>query len=134
MATTEVIDGLAALRGAVLEEDELSLLAAGARARADLALLPAAGGQSRTSGKRWRRISSAAPVPSPVSIRARNQSSPLSVGLVHAEHAHGEGRDSREMWRSVEQAWQLAGQPYREAYARCVMPRSASGGGISGTA
>jgi len=38
--------------------------------------------------------------------------------LVHAEHARGEGRASRDMWRSVAQAWQLAGQPYREAYAR----------------
>ena len=38
--------------------------------------------------------------------------------MVEAEEARRLGNDTRTTWRAVAQAWQAAGWPYREAYAR----------------
>jgi DNA-binding CsgD family transcriptional regulator len=38
--------------------------------------------------------------------------------LAAAEDARRRGTDDRDTWRGVAAAWQAAGQPYREAYAR----------------
>ena len=38
--------------------------------------------------------------------------------MVEAEEARRLGNDSRATWRAVAEAWQAAGWPYREAYAR----------------
>jgi DNA-binding CsgD family transcriptional regulator len=120
MATTEIIDGLAALSGAALDEDEIRLLAAGARAAADLAVLPASGGP-RAIPDEWDEMAGTFADRAGAIVGQHSGAQPELTafrGLVDAEHARGKGRDSREMWRSVAEAWHLAGQPYREAYAR----------------
>jgi DNA-binding CsgD family transcriptional regulator len=120
MAAAEVIDGLAALSGAALDEDEIRLLAAGARAGADLALLPAPGAP-RAIPDQWGEMAGTFAGRAGAIVGQHSGAQPELTAfscLVDAEVARGEGRDSREMWRSVAQAWQLAGQPYREAYAR----------------
>ena len=38
--------------------------------------------------------------------------------MVEAEEARRLGRDTRETWQAVAEAWRVAGWPYREAYAR----------------
>ena len=71
-AADEVLQGLAALKGAALAEEEIRLLAAGARVSADLAALPGAArpGKSRPAGKRRRPAWPAGPGPSPASRAA----------------------------------------------------------------
>jgi DNA-binding CsgD family transcriptional regulator len=119
-AADEVLNGLAALAGAVLPEEEIRLLAAGARAGADLALLPTA---ARPAGiaAGWD------PAAAGLAQRAQQIADEHGAGepviaafgaLAAAEDARRDGRDSRATWRAVADAWQLLGQPYREAYAR----------------
>jgi DNA-binding CsgD family transcriptional regulator len=119
-AANEVLDGLAVLGGGGLGEEEIRLLAAGAWVAADLALLPGAG-RPRDIAARWE------PVAATFADRARTivteQASAQPVvtafgALVTAELARQHGIDERATWRGVAAAWQVAGQPYREAYAR----------------
>ena len=117
----EVLDGLAALAGAGWADEEIRLLADGARAAADLAALPevarprdlrralgAGGGHLRATGPRPSLAPAAAGRPAIAAFGA----------LAAAEHARQLGIDDRATWRAVADAWQVAGQPYREAYAR----------------
>ena len=69
LAATEVLDGIAALTGAAIAEEEIRLLAVGARLAADLALLPdpLRRWMSPTSGHRW-------PLPSPSECRSSSPS------------------------------------------------------------
>jgi DNA-binding CsgD family transcriptional regulator len=118
-ATDEVLAGLAALEGTAWSDAEIRLLAAGARAAADLAVLPRV---ARPSGiaELWE------PVAATFADRARAMAAeragePAIAGygaLAAAEDARRLGADDRATWRAVAGAWHAARQPYREAYAR----------------
>jgi DNA-binding CsgD family transcriptional regulator len=119
-AADEVLDGLAALKGAALAEEEIRLLAAGARLSADLASLPSAA-RPREIAASWGRVeaSLADRVRAIMDEQGGRQPEVAAFGtLVAAEDARQHGRDNRATWRVVADAWQRLGQPYREAYAR----------------
>jgi tetratricopeptide (TPR) repeat protein len=118
-AAGEVLDGLATLAGTGWAEEEIRLLAAGARAAADIAALPAADRPGHLP-ETWEL----AAVTFPERARAitdadrRGQPAIAAFGaLAVAEHARQHQTDVPATWRAVADAWQVAGQPYREAYA-----------------
>jgi DNA-binding CsgD family transcriptional regulator len=119
-AAAQVLDGLAALAGTGWSDEEIRLLAVGARAAADIAGLPPT---SRPAGlpELWE------PTAATFCRRARaiadrdGDGRPGIAGfgaLAAAEQARQQGTDDRATWRAVADAWRLAGEPYREAYAR----------------
>jgi class 3 adenylate cyclase len=113
-AAVEVADGLAAMSGADLAEEELRLLAVGSRLAADFALLPAVpdgwAELAATFGEKARAI---------VAEHGAGAPDLAAFGLMAAaEEARGLGRDTPDTWRAVAEAWRAAGWPYREAYAR----------------
>ncbi len=119
-AADEVLQGLAALKGAALAEEEIRLLAAGARVSADLTALPGAARPGKVAAS-WDAASAS------LADRARaitsehggSQPGVAAFGaLAAAERARQDGHDNRATWRAVAEAWQALGQPYREAYAR----------------
>jgi DNA-binding CsgD family transcriptional regulator len=119
-AASEVLDGLAALKGAALAEEEIRLLAVGARVAADLASLP---GPMRPSelAPHWGQIAGAFADRglAIVGQHAGGQPEVAAFGaMLAAEQARQHGTDDRATWRAVADAWQAAGQPYRVAYAR----------------
>lgn len=119
-AAGEVLAGLAALAGAALAEEEIRLLAAGARASTDLAALPGAARPGRLPDG-WEQAASglAARARAITGEHGAGQPAVAAFGaLVAAEDARREGAGSRAVWRAVADAWQRLGQPYREAYAR----------------
>ena len=79
-AADEVLQGLAALKGAALAEEEIRLLAAGARVSADLTALPSAArpGNMGAGWKRRRPAWPTGPGPSPASMAAGNRKWPPS--------------------------------------------------------
>jgi DNA-binding CsgD family transcriptional regulator len=119
-AAGAVLDGLAALAGTGWSDEEIRLLAAGARAAADIAALPPVsrpgelpelwGPAAETFDARARAIWGADGAGRP-GIAAFG-------ALAAAEHARQHGTDDRATWRAVAEAWRVAGEPYREAYAR----------------
>jgi hypothetical protein len=118
-AAAEVLDGLATLVGTGWAEEEIRLLAAGARVAADLAALPAADRPGHLP-ETWERAAGT------FSERARaitdgdgrGQPALAAFGaLAAAEHARQHQTDAPATWRAVVDAWRVAGQPYREAYA-----------------
>jgi tetratricopeptide (TPR) repeat protein len=118
-AADEVLDGLAALAGTGWAEHEIRLLAAGARAAADIAALPAADRPGHLP-ETWEP----ATVIFPERARAitdadgRGQPAVAAFGaLTAAEHARQHRADDPAIWRAVADTWRVAGQPYREAYA-----------------
>jgi DNA-binding CsgD family transcriptional regulator len=118
-AADEVTEGLAVLAGAALAEEEVRLLAAGARAAADLTQLPAFTWPPGVPAE-WA-AAAAGYGRKAEAIAARNAGRPevaAFAALAAAEQARAEGRAGRATWRTVAAAWQAAGQPYREAYAR----------------
>ena len=119
-AVDEVLDGLAVLKGAALAEEEIRLLAAGARVSADLASLPgAARPAALAAGWEPAAASLAHRVGAIMDEHGGGQPEVAAFGsLAEAEIARQHGRDSRATWRAVADAWQRLGQPYREAYAR----------------
>jgi DNA-binding CsgD family transcriptional regulator len=119
-AADEVLHGLAALKGAALAEEEIRLLAAGARVSADLALLPRAARPGEvTAGWEPAAASFAERMRAIMDEHGGRQPEVAAFGaLVEAEIARQQGRDSRATWRTVAGAWQRLGQPHREAYAR----------------
>jgi DNA-binding CsgD family transcriptional regulator len=118
-AAAEVAEGLTAVHGAALAEEEIRLLAAGARASADLAVLPARV-RPRDLVAGWGTLA-ATFAERAEAIAGRHPGRPELAAfgtLAAAEQARGAGHDDRATWRCAADAWQLAGQPYREAYAR----------------
>jgi DNA-binding CsgD family transcriptional regulator/tetratricopeptide (TPR) repeat protein len=119
VAAGEVLDGLAVLAGA-LPAEEIRLLAAGARAAADLASLPRSAWPVTLPGQ-WD-TAAAAFAGRARAIAAEHSSGQPDVAafgaLAAAEQAREHGTGTRATWRAVAGAWQAAGQPYREAYAR----------------
>jgi DNA-binding CsgD family transcriptional regulator len=127
-AVTEVADGLAALAGAELAEEELRLLAAGARLAADLSQLP---GSARPPdiGEGWDRLAGTLAERARPLVAAHGASQPDLAAFgatIAAEDARRAGRDTRAGWRAAAEAWQQAGWPYREAYARLREAAAAS--------
>ena len=119
-ATGAVLDGLAALEGADLAEEEMRLLAAGVRAAADLAALPEAA-RPRDIAELWDQAAAAFPARARAIVAADGGRWPAVTAfglLTEAEQARRDGTDSRATWRGVADAWQVASQPYRAAYAR----------------
>jgi len=119
-ATDEVLAGLAALKGAAWADAEIRLLAAGARAAADLAVLPEVA-RPRDIAELWDQVAAtfADRVQAIVADgRAAEPAIAAYAALAAAEHARQLGTDDRATWRAVADAWHEAGQPYREAYAR----------------
>ena len=119
-AADEVLQGLAALKGAALAEEEIRLLAAGTRVSADLTALPSAARPGKVAAS-WEAASAS------LAGRARaitseyggRQPEVAAFGaLAAAESARQHGQDNRATWRAVAEAWHALGQPYREAYAR----------------
>jgi DNA-binding CsgD family transcriptional regulator len=119
-ATGAVLDGLAALEGADLAEEEMRLLAAGARAAADLQALPEAA-RPKDIAELWERAAATFAARAGEIVAADGGRWP-AVGafglLTAAEQARKEGTDDRAAWRAVADAWRAASQPQREAYAR----------------
>jgi DNA-binding CsgD family transcriptional regulator/tetratricopeptide (TPR) repeat protein len=119
-AADEVLQGLAALKGAALAGEEIRLLAAGARVSADLAALPSAAWPGEVAA-RWDAASAnlADRARAITSEHGGRQPEVAAFGaLAAAESARQDGHDNRTIWRAVAEAWQALGQPYREAYAR----------------
>jgi len=119
-AAAEVTEGLAALNGAALPEEEIRLLATGARVAADLAALPGLARPRDIPARWWPTaatfVGRASAIAGQHGVR---QPDVAAFGVLAAsEQARQHGSDDRGTWRAVAAAWQAAGQPYREAYAR----------------
>jgi DNA-binding CsgD family transcriptional regulator len=130
-AAAEVAEGLAALAGAALAEEEIRLLAAGARLAADLALLPVTA-QPRDISADWgaQAASFAGRAAAIVEQHGGGRPDVAAFGaLVAAERARQQGTGDRAAWRAVAGAWHAAGQPYREAYARLREAAAAAAAG-----
>jgi DNA-binding CsgD family transcriptional regulator len=131
VAATEVVDGMAALTGAAIAEEEIRLLAVGARLAADLALLPEPL-RPLDIPDAWAPLAATFTERVQVIIAEHGAGQPdvaAFAALVHAEHARQSGQDSRATWRATAEAWRLAGWPYREAYARLREAEAASRAG-----
>ena len=119
-AAGEVLDGLAALAGTGWSEEEIRLLAAGARVAADLAALPAAA-RPGDLPEPWAAAAAAFDGRARA-IRDRDSAGRPGVAAygaqAAAEHARQHGTDDGPAWGAVADVWRAAGQPYREAYAR----------------
>jgi len=119
-AAVEVVDGLAALSGAAMAEEEIRLLAVGARLEADLAVLPASA-RPRDVPDGWEQLAGTFAARAGRIVAEDGEGQPdlaAFAAMVEAEEARRLGTDTRATWRSVAQAWQAAGWPYPEAYAR----------------
>ncbi|HXS64951.1 MAG TPA: AAA family ATPase [Streptosporangiaceae bacterium] len=119
-AVSEIADGLAVLHGAELAEEEIRLLAIGARAAADLAARPESA-RPPDLGVRWQSIESTLGGRAEELAAQHGPTQPEVAAygvLAAAERARREKTDDRATWRVVAEAWRAAGQPYREAYAR----------------
>jgi class 3 adenylate cyclase/tetratricopeptide (TPR) repeat protein len=120
VAASEVIDGLAALAGADLAEEEIRLLAAGARLAADLASRPASA-RPRDIPDGWDHLAATFTEKAKLIVAEHGAGQPDLAAfctLVAGEEARRLGRDTRTTWRAAAQAWHAAGRPYWEAYAR----------------
>jgi len=118
-AAEEVLDGLTALAGTGWAEEEIRLLAAGARIAADIAALPAANRPGHLP-EAWVRMAVTFPDRARAITDADGRGQPAIAAfgaLAAAEHARQYRTDDPATWRAVVDAWRVAGQPYREAYA-----------------
>ena len=131
-----MLDGLAALAGTGWSEEEIRLLAAGARVAADLTALPAAA-RPGDLPELWE---SAAVTFNDRARAIKDQDSSRRPGiaafgaLAAAEHARQQGTDDGATWSAVADAWRVAGQPYREAYARLRQAEAMARAGQRGQA
>jgi DNA-binding CsgD family transcriptional regulator/tetratricopeptide (TPR) repeat protein len=120
VAAVEVSDGLAAVSGAELANEEIRLLAAGAWLAADLALLPQAA-RPRDIPDGWPQLAATFAERAGLIVAEHGAGQPdlAAFGtVVAAEDARRLGHDTRATWRAAAEAWRVAGRPYREAYAR----------------
>ena len=118
-AAGEVLDGLTALAGTGWAEEELRLLATGARIAADIAALPAADRPGHLP-EAWERMAVTFADRARAITDADGPGQPAIAAfgaLAAAEHARQHQTDDPAIWRAVVDAWRVAGQPYREAYA-----------------
>ena len=118
-AAEEVLDGLTALADTGWAEEEIRLLAAGARIAADIAALPAADRPGHLP-EAWARMAVTFPDRARAITDADGRGQPAIAAfgaLAAAEQARQHRTDDPATWRAVVDAWRVAGQPYREAYA-----------------
>ncbi len=118
-AAGEVLDGLAVLAGTGWAEEEIRLLAAGARVAADIAALPAAD-RPGNPPEAWDRMADTFADRARAITDADGPGQPAIAAfgaLAAAEHARQHRTDDPATWHAVADAWRVAGQPYREAYA-----------------
>jgi DNA-binding CsgD family transcriptional regulator len=118
-AAWELLSGLAAIEGADLADEEIRLLAIGARIRADLALLPEPV-RSDSLAAGWADAAGDFDVRAATIAEAGGDQPEISAygAQAAAEESRRQGADRRTTWRAVAHAWHVAGQPHREAYAR----------------
>jgi DNA-binding CsgD family transcriptional regulator len=118
-AAGHLLQGLAALEGGAVAEDEIRLLAGGARLVADLALLPRAV-RPRDLPAGWGVAADTFAGRARGTAEGRGGEPVVAAygALAAAEHARRHGTDDRATWRAVAEAWRAAQQPHREAYAR----------------
>jgi DNA-binding CsgD family transcriptional regulator len=119
-AAAEVIQGLQALSGAAVVEEEIRLLAVGARLAADLGSLPSSA-RPRDVPDGWEQLAATFAEKARLAVAEHGAEQPdlAAFGaMVAAEDSRRLGRDTRATWRTVAEAWREAGQPYQEAYAR----------------
>jgi class 3 adenylate cyclase/tetratricopeptide (TPR) repeat protein len=118
-AAGEVLDGLTALADTGWAEEELRLLATGARVAADIAALPAADRPGHLP-EAWERVAVTFADRARAITDADGPGQPAIAAfgaLAAAEHARQHRTDDPATWRAVVDAWRVAGQPYPEAYA-----------------
>ena len=130
-AAGEVLDGLATLAGTGWAEDEIRLLAAGARVAADIAALPAADRPGHLP-ETWERVAGTFPERARAITDADGRGQPAVAAfgvLAAAEHARQHRSDDPTTWRAVAEAWRVAGQPYWEAYAHLREAQAAARAG-----
>ncbi len=135
-AAGEVLDGLAALAGTGWAEEEIRLLAAGARVAADIAALPAADRPGHLPDA-WERtaVTFAGRAQAITDADGPGQPAIAAFGaLTAAEHARQHRTDDPATWHAVADAWQVAAQPYREAYAHLREAQVAARAGQRGRA
>jgi class 3 adenylate cyclase/tetratricopeptide (TPR) repeat protein len=131
VAAGEVLDGLAAVVGTGWAEDEIRLLAAGARVAADIAALPAADGPGHLP-EAWEQAVATFPERARAITDAGGRGQPAVAAfgaLAAAEHARQHRSDDQATWRAAADAWRVAGQPYREAYAHLREAQAAARAG-----
>jgi class 3 adenylate cyclase/tetratricopeptide (TPR) repeat protein len=120
VAAAEVIDGLAALSGADIAEEEIRLLAAGTRLAADLALRPASA-RPRNLPDGWEQLAATFTEKARLIVAEHGAGQPDLAAFgtqVNMEEARRLGRDTDATWHDAAEAWRAAGRPYWEAYAR----------------
>jgi len=131
VAAGEVLDGLATVAGTGWAEEEIRLLAAGARVGADIAALPAADGPGHLP-ETWERAAATFPERARAITEAGARGHPAVAAfgaLAAAEHARQHRSEDPGTWRAVADAWRVAGQPYREAYAHLYEAHAAARAG-----
>jgi DNA-binding CsgD family transcriptional regulator len=119
-AAAEVVQGLQALSGTAVAEEEIRLLAVGARLAADLESLPSAA-RPRDIPDGWEQLAATFAERAGLAVTEHGAEQPdlAAFGaMVAAEDSRRLGRDTRATWRAVAEAWREAGQPYQQAYAR----------------
>jgi class 3 adenylate cyclase/tetratricopeptide (TPR) repeat protein len=119
-AAIEVIDGLKALSGAEMAEEELRLLAVGSRLAADLSL-SLVSTRPREIPDGWDELAATFVEKAEVIVAEHGEGQPDLAAFgaqVANEEARRLGRDTPETWRAVAEAWRGAGWPYRVAYAQ----------------
>ena len=130
-AGAAVRSGLSAITGVGLAEEEIRLLAVGARLAAELVPLPASARPAEL-GPGWEELAAAFGGRAEAIVREHGGSRPdlAAFGaLVAAEDARRRGEDDRRTWHAVGDAWRTARQPYREAYARLREAAAAAAAG-----
>jgi DNA-binding CsgD family transcriptional regulator len=130
-AAAEVLAGLGVLEPTDFVDDKIQLHAAGARLAADLARLPPAA-RPLDLGAGWRQLEAgfADRARAIVDRHGANRPDLAAFGeLVSAEQARQRGTGTRSTWRRVAEAWRLASQPCREAYARFREAEAAAASG-----
>jgi hypothetical protein len=103
-----------------MAEEELRLLAIGARLAADLASLPTALPPQEIP-VRWEELAATFAEKARVIVAKHGDGEPDLAAFgaqVASEEARRLGRDTPETWQAVAEAWRVAGWPYRVAYAR----------------
>ena len=125
------MDGLAVLTGTALAEEQIRLLAAGARLCADLAVLPAAAARPAGDLRAAWELAAGTFADQAREIADQHgdgQPDLAAFGaLVAAEKARQHGEDSRATWRAVADAWQGPGSPTGRRTRACARPRPRPG-------
>jgi DNA-binding NarL/FixJ family response regulator len=126
-----VVTGVAALADAAIAEEGIRLMAVGARVSAELILFPQPLRPLEIPGG-WAPLAATFAERVQVIVAGCGAGQPdvtAFAALALAERERQSGRDSRATWRAVAEAWQRAGWPYREAYARLREAEAASRAG-----